>query len=107
MLNKLNPIYKKSMIYDNGIEMARHEKSTKNTGIKIYFADPYSSWERETNENTNEPISRYLPKGTNLNEIDLKKEQIIQEKLINRPRKIIGYKTPKEMMQNELKFEAS
>ena len=91
MLNKLNPIYKKSMTYDNGIEMARHEKITKNTGIKIYFSFPYSSWER----------------GTNLNEIDLKKGQIIQEKLNDTPRKIIGYKTLKEMMQNELKFEAS
>ena len=43
ILNKLNPIYKKSMTYDNGIEMARHEKITKNTGMKIYFAHPYSS----------------------------------------------------------------
>jgi IS30 family transposase len=104
ILNKLNPIYKKTMTYDNGIEMARHEKITKNTGIKIYFAHPYSSWERGTNENTNGLIRRYLPKGTNFNEIDLKQLQIIQEKLNNRPRKIIGYKTPKEMMNNELKI---
>lgn len=106
ILNKLNPIYKKSMTYDNGIEMARHEKITKNTGMKIYFAHPYSSWERGTNENTNGLIRRYLPKGTNFNEIDLKQLQIIQEKLNNRPRKIIGYKTPKEMMDVELKFVA-
>uniref|UniRef100_UPI003018151F IS30 family transposase n=1 Tax=Flavicella sp. TaxID=2957742 RepID=UPI003018151F len=95
--NKLNPIYKKTMTYDNGIEMARHEKITENTGMKIYFAHPYSSWERGTNENTN---------GTNFNEIDLKQLQIIQEKLNNRPRKIIGYKTPKEMMDIELKIVA-
>tara|TARA_B100001059_G_scaffold220135_1_gene241848 strand:- start:54 stop:1058 length:1005 start_codon:yes stop_codon:yes gene_type:complete len=106
ILNKLNPIYKKSMTYDNGIEMARHEIITKNTGMKIYFAHPYSSWERGTNENTNGLIRRYLPKGTKFNEIDLKKLQNIQEKLNNRPRKIIGYKTPKEMMENELKFVA-
>ena len=106
ILNKLNPIYKKSMTYDNGIEMARHEKITKSTGMKIYFAHPYSSWERGTNENTNGLIRRYLPKGTNFNEIDLKQLQIIQQKLNNRPRKIIGYKTPKEMMDIELKFVA-
>jgi len=106
ILNKLNPIYKKTMTYDNGIEMARHEKITKKTGMKIYFAHPYSSWERGTNENTNGLIRRYLPKGTNFNEIDLKQLQIIQEKLNNRPRKIIGYKTAKEMMDNELKFVA-
>ena len=106
ILNKLNPVYKKSMTYDNGIEMARHEIITKNTGMKIYFAHPYSSWERGTNENTNGLIRRYLPKGTNFNEIDLNKIQFIQEKLNNRPRKIIGYKTPKEMMDLELKFVA-
>ena len=92
------------MTYDNGIEMARHEKITQNKGMKIYFAHPYSSRERGTNENTNGLIRRYLPEGTNFNEIDLKKLQIIQEKLNNRPRKIIGHKTPKEMMENELKF---
>jgi len=103
MLNKLNSEFKKSMTYDNGIEMARHEKITKNTGMKIYFAHPYSSWERGTNENTNGLIRRYLPKGTNFNEISENKLQIIQTKLNNRPRKIIGYKTPIEMMDIELK----
>ena len=103
ILNKLNPIYKKSMTYDNGIEMARHEKITEKTGMKIYFAHPYSSWERGTNENTNGLIRRYLPKGTNFNEINLNQLLNIQQKLNNRPRKIIGYKTPKEMMDIELK----
>lgn len=103
ILNKLNPIFKKSMTYDNGIEMARHEKITKKTGMKIYFAHPYSSWERGTNENTNGLIRRYLPKGTNFNEITLNQLQYIQEKLNNRPRKIIGFKTPTEIMNFELK----
>lgn len=106
MLNKLNNIYKKSMTYDNGIEMARHEKITQNTGMAIYFAHPYSSWERGTNENTNGLIRRYLPKRTDFNQISEKHLQIIQEKLNNRPRKIIGYKTPKEMMGFELKSVA-
>ncbi len=69
-LNQLNPLFKKSMTYDNGTEMARHEIITQKTGMKIYFAHPYSSWERGTNENTNGLIRRYLPKGTNFNEID-------------------------------------
>ena len=103
ILNQLNSEFKKSMTYDNVIEMARHEKITKKTGIKIYFAHPYSSWERGTNENTNRLIRRYLPKGTNFNEISEKQLQIIQKKLNNRSRKIIGYKTPIEMMNIELK----
>ena len=105
-LNQLNPLFKKSMTYDNGTEMAKHETITKKTGMKIYFAHPYSSWERGTNENTNGLIRRYLPKGTDFNEIDEKKLLFIQEKLNNRPRKIIGYKTPKEIMDYELKFVA-
>jgi len=102
-LNQLNTVFKKSMTYDNGIEMAKHQKITENTGIKIYFAHPYSSWERGTNENTNGLIRRYLPKGTNFNEISENQLQNIQRKLNNRPRKIIGYKTPKEMIEIELK----
>jgi IS30 family transposase len=102
-LNKLNAIFKKSMTYDNGIEMAKHEMITNKTGMKIYFAHPYSSWERGTNENTNGLIRRYFPKGTDFNKIEEKKLLIIQEKLNNRPRKIIGYKTPNEIMEFELK----
>ncbi|MFI1770710.1 IS30 family transposase [Thalassobellus citreus] len=105
-LNQLQRILKKSMTYDNGIEMAKHEKITQKTGMKIYFAHPYSSWERGTNENTNGLIRRYLPKGTDFNLVDEKYLIKIQEKLNNRPRKIIGYKTPKEMMDLELKFVA-
>ncbi len=105
-LNQLNPLFKKSMTYDNGIEMAKHEKITQKTGMKIYFAHPYSSWERGTNENTNGLIRRYLPKGTDFNLINEKQLMIIQEKLNNRPRKIIGFKTPKEIMDSELKFVA-
>jgi len=105
-LNQLNPVFKKSMTYDNGIEMAKHQIITKNTGMKIYFAHPYSSWERGTNENTNGLIRRYLPKGTDFNEIDENQLLFIQKKLNNRPRKIIGYKTPNEIMDFELKFVA-
>ncbi len=106
ILNKLNPILKKAMTYDNGVEMARHKEITNKTGIKIYFAHPYSSWERGTNENTNGLIRRYLPKGTDFNLIDKKQLMIIQEKLNNRPRKIIGFKKPKEIIDFELKFVA-
>jgi IS30 family transposase len=102
-INQLNNVFKKSMTYDNGIEMARHEKITQNTGMKIFFAHPYSSWERGTNENTNGLIRRYLPKGTDFNQIDEKLLMSIQEKLNNRPRKIIGFKTPQEIMDSELK----
>lgn len=102
-LNILDPVFKKTMTYDNGIEMARHKKITEKTGMKIYFAHPYSSWERGTNENTNGLIRRYLPKGTSFIGINERELQIIQDKLNNRPRKILDYNTPQEMMDLERK----
>ena len=102
-INQLNQKLRKSMTYDNGIEMAKDQIITQKTGMKIYFAHPYSSWERGTNENTNGIIRRDFPKGTDFNLIDEKQLLKLQHKLNNKPRKIIGYKTPKEVLEFELK----
>lgn len=102
-INQLHQKLRKSMTYDNGIEMAKHQKITQKTGMKIYFAHPYSSWERGTNENTNGIIRRDLPKGTDFNLINEKELLKLEQKLNNKPRKIIGYKTPKEILEFELK----
>jgi len=93
--------FRKTMTYDNGMEMANHKWFTKKTGMQVYFAHPYSSWERGTNENTNGLIRRFLPKATDFNlvsEIELKN---IEDKLNNRPRKVLGFKTPLEMVEIE------
>lgn len=100
-LNKLDDIFIKTMTYDNGLEMAQHKLLTKQTGIKVYFAHPYSSWERGTNENTNGLIRRYFPKGTNFNDITENQLKEVEYKLNNRPRKVLGYKTPSEIMALE------
>jgi IS30 family transposase len=92
---------KKTMTYDNGMEMAQHELFTKKTGMIVYFAHPYSSWERGTNENTNGLIRRFFPKGTDFNKITEIQLKIAQEKLNNRPRKVLNYKTPAEAMTLE------
>lgn len=102
-LKKLNPHFRKSLTYDNGIEMANHKWLTKQTGMNVYFAHPYSSWERGTNENTNGLIRRFLPKGTDFNLVAETKLKFIQDNLNNRPRKILKYKTPYEALRNELK----
>jgi len=81
--------------------MAQHKRFTKQTGIKVYFSHPYSSWERGKNENTNGLIRRYFPKGTDFNKITEKELKIVQNKLNNRSRKIIGYKTPLELAKKE------
>ncbi|PID99952.1 MAG: IS30 family transposase, partial [Thiothrix nivea] len=64
-----------------------------------YFAHPYHSWERGLNENHNGLIRQYLPKGRALNDISQAQVKAIQDKLNNRPRKILGYKTPNEVYE--------
>jgi IS30 family transposase len=96
-LKKQPLLLRKTMTYDNGTEMAEHKLITEQTGINIFFAHPYSSWERGTNENTNGLIRRFLPKKTDFNLIskaDLKK---LQDHLNNKPRKVLGYYTPNEL----------
>ena len=82
--------------------MANHKWLTNNTGMDIYFANPYSSWERGTNENTNGLIRRFFPKGTDFNAITNKQLKQAELKLNNRPRKVLGYKTPQEKMNQEI-----
>lgn len=101
-LNDLPKYILKSMTYDNGMEMANHQWLSNNTGMSIYFANPYSSWERGTNENTNSLIRRFFPKGTNFNKITIEQIKKAQFALNKRPIKILGYKTPDEIMNQEI-----
>ena len=98
-LNSLDANWRKTLTYDNGVEMAYHHKLTAKTGMDVYFAHPYSFWERGTNENTNGLIRRYLTKGANFHQITQEQLMHIQHRLNNRPRKILGYKTPLEAMK--------
>jgi IS30 family transposase len=101
-LNKQPKYLRKTMTYDNGIEMANHKWLSENTGMDIYFAHPYSSWERGTNENTNGLIRRFLPKGTDFNTITTEELKQIENNLNNRPRKVLGFKTPNEIRNKEI-----
>jgi transposase, IS30 family len=86
-----------TITFDNGKEFASHKKIAKYLDASIYFADPYSSWQRGCNENINGLIRQYIPKGTDLNLISEKQWMDIQDNLNNRPRKSLGYKTPNEV----------
>ncbi len=88
-----------TMTYDNGKEMSEHKLFTKQTGMKVYFAHPYSSWERGTNENTNGIIRRFFPKGTDFNKVSESQLLTVQNWLNNRPRKILKYKSPLEVLE--------
>lgn len=93
----------KSITWDNWTEHANHEKVAKNLQIKIFFADPYKSWQRGTNEVLNGMIRRYLPKWTNFDKITQEQLQEIIDEINNRPRKIFNYKSSKEMWDEEMK----
>jgi IS30 family transposase len=101
-LNKLPLLFRKSMTYDNGTEMAEHKLLTKQTGMEVYFAHPYSSWERGSNENTNGLVRRFYPKKTDFNKVSKFDLIKLQDRLNNRPRKVLGYYTSNEMFYYEI-----
>ena len=94
---KIPPQYRQTLTLDNGSENAHHERLSEQLQMKIYFAKPYASWERGTNENTNGLIRRYFPKRTNFLEVTKKQLDRVVELLNHRPRKCLDYQTPFEV----------
>ncbi len=82
---------------DNGREFAGHEEISKQLDADFYFAHPYASWERGTNENTNGLIRQYFPKNRDFTTITQQEIDTAMERLNNRPRKRLGYKTPNQV----------
>jgi len=91
-----------SITADNGKEFAHHEKMTKALGAPVYFADPYSSWQRGLNENTNGLLRQYWPKETNFKKVKQKEVASVIVQLNDRPRKKLEYKTPADLMEKHM-----
>ena len=91
---------RKTMTHDNGLEMASHKLFTEQTNIKVYFADPYSPWQRGTNENTNMLIRDFFPKGTDFNDVSKEQLKRVQYILNSRIRKCLDWKSPNEVFEN-------
>ncbi|MEI7426353.1 MAG: IS30 family transposase [Candidatus Moraniibacteriota bacterium] len=88
---------KYSITYDNGVEFSEHELTARGTKMTIYFAYPYHSWERGTNENTNGLLRQYFPKKMMFGTLKQKDVDAAVESINNRPRKRLGYLTPHEV----------
>jgi len=85
-----------SITADNGKEFADHQRLDAALDARIYFAHPYHAWERGTNENTNGLLRQFLPKGTDFRRLDQRRCDRLADRLNDRPRKRLGYLTPRE-----------
>jgi len=94
-----NEIIVKSIIADNGQEFAGYKEAIRKRECDFFFCHPYCPQERGTNENTNGLIRQYFPKGCSFEDAIHKEVLRIQNKLSNRPRKCLGYKTPKQVFE--------
>lgn len=94
---------RRSLTWDQGAEMSQHARITVDTGLKVYFCDPQSPWQRGTNENTNGLLRQYFPKGTDLCAHRKSELQAVALALNTRPRKALGWRTPAEALNEVLR----
>ena len=92
----------KTITFDNGKEFAEHARIDEALGSKTYFADPFSSWQRGSNENFNGLLRQYIPKKRPLSTVTDEELKMIEERLNNRPRKRVGFKTPNKVFHESL-----
>ena len=101
-LKKLPACMRESMTYDRGSEMAGHAELAEKLNIDIWFADPYTPWQRGSNENTNGLLRQFMPKGMDLSTLSQTALNDIARLMNTRPRQTLGWETPAEAMATEI-----
>ena len=94
---------RRSLTWDQGAEMSQHARLRIDTGLRVYFCDPQSPWQRGTNENTNGLLRQYFPKGTDLSKHSTTDLAAVASTLNTRPRKTLGWRTPAEALDEVLR----
>lgn len=97
-ISRMPAALRRTVTWDQGIEMAKHREITVATGVDIYFCDPHSPWQRGSNENTNGLLRQYFPKGTDLSGYHPDYLEFVADKLNDRPRKRLDAATPREAL---------
>lgn len=101
-LGNLPSSLRRTMTLDNGTEFAQHTKLSRQLELAVYFAQPYCSWQRGTNENTNGLVRQFFPKGTDFQRISHHEVARVETLLNERPRRRHGYRTPAEILDTRL-----
>lgn len=99
-LGRMPRALRKTLTCDNGKEFAGHEKMGRRLGLDVYFARPYSPWQRGLNENTNGLLREFFPTGTDFSRVSHRKVAKVQRMLNTRPRKCLNYRTPAEVLSD-------
>ena len=97
VIAKLQGLVAHTITFDNGSEFTQHGLITKAIGVLVYFADPYSSWQRGANENTNRQLRAYLPKRSDIRDLTQAELDDIAWELNNKPRRKLNWHTPQEV----------
>ena len=98
--SSLPKILKKTLTVDNGTEFMLHKELAKALDMDIYFCDPYSPWQRGSNENTNGLLRQFFPKNTSFKDVSDEQISIALDLINNRPRKRFGFRSPAEVLNN-------
>ena len=101
-LNAIAAPMRQSLTYDQGKEMSRHAELVANTGVRVYFCDPHSPWQRGTCESTNGLLRQYLPKGNDLSVYTQEELDAIADSMNNRPRATHNWRTSVEVFAQTL-----
>ncbi|MBC7594954.1 MAG: IS30 family transposase [Kineosporiaceae bacterium] len=101
-MTKLPEQLRKTLTWDRGKELSAHAQFALETGTKVFFADPHSPWQRPSNENTNGLLRQYFPKGTDLARWSADDLEAVALAMNNRPRKVLGWKTPAEVFSEQI-----
>jgi IS30 family transposase len=101
-MSQLPQVLRRTLTWDQGMEMANHVQIAAATDLDIYFCDPHSPWQRGSNENTNGLLRQYFPKGTDLSQWGPGYLDHVAAELNNRPRKRLAWRTPAEALEKLL-----